>query len=993
MRPVYRMNLRKYNIVLFISFLILYSRSHGLITIGHGPVIGTDHAGNTYYEEFQDWNYGDLRALDQNGPSDMYLYYDGYDNSRDIIAFYSRQEGANYYFRVDLYDLTSSAENGYLDLYVLINFKPGGTSQLPNSLAGSSGSVVTTDHPWNLAVAVYDSVNYAVFLSPSSTINSTYLGSYFNNQLDAVEFGISTTALAMAGWNGTDTLYFQVLSAKDETNPYYITDAIGDDDRGFSAPHALHGAFASNASTGRAKYAAIAHGNQSINQASGIQTQIWDPTTVNKTGYIRTLDTFEIFKQPLNIHPSGSFLVACNWAKSSVGSSDPSDGPTFLNNIKQFINPAQTTPAGSIIGGVFAEQIMPYFEGAANTTSMALFNEVSQNILGQSISNMSVMHVPERVIRSYPTGLSPLTGFTFADITAGGFQATYLDEVSHLHWWFYAGESVYGWSGYQGNFDTTYQHKIHKINGVYCFMINDREDQEKFGPYDNGLNLDTRYTLLNKAMQSDQAQLTLVFDDWEAYAGKSFDPISGQSSENNNQMQYQETLRWIANHPWIEVVNLKDILSRALDSTNPQYNPTWIIDHGTSTTLSIQTYEWLKHASEESFHNWFYDSNAGVTGNEQNFYGLVPVVLGPQGNYWNRGIGGNPSSPSLYDGPSIPSGKTIGDLNSPNTLFHDTWAELTAAPENSLKKLAEYEYMAMIYETAWHEEDNGNYSNTTYQNPFPDPDVTWDGVNTWELQLANHVRNVGVLVDAANWVNDCNLGSQSSTTQIIFEDLNQEGQNQYVMKNNHVYACFEKYGGRMVNAFIYDSSTQDAISVIGSPASDPSAPGEEEYTGTAANRCSALKDMNNGYYADTTYTVSTASTSLILTSIDGKISKTVNLANGADMFNVTYNQSLSGSLYVRVGASPNNLDLILNGRTHLSDDSTAHYYGVKNSQGGAVYVTLNGGATYNPTPLYSGYQNRNIALTEEIEIFGSNTFSFNILFSPSEVPVRDWWLY
>ena len=53
----------------------------------------------------------------------------------------------------------------------------------------------------------------------------------------------------------------------------------------------------------------------------------------------------------------------------------------------------------------------------------------------------------------------------------------------------------------------------------------------------------------------DQAQLTLVFDDWEALAGKSFDPGRGQPVENNNQWQYQQTMRWAANHQWIEVDN------------------------------------------------------------------------------------------------------------------------------------------------------------------------------------------------------------------------------------------------------------------------------------------------------------------------------------------------------------------------------------------------------------------------------------------------------
>jgi len=49
-----------------------------------------------------------------------------------------------------------------------------------------------------------------------------------------------------------------------------------------------------------------------------------------------------------------------------------------------------------------------------------------------------------------------------------------------------------------------------------------------------------------------------------------------------------------------------------------------------------------------------------------------------------------------------------------------------------------------------------------------------------------------------------------------------------------------------------------------------------------------------------------------------------------------------------------------------------------NSAGGAVIVSLDHGASYNPTPMYAGYQNRNLPLTEEIEVSGDTSFSFAI---------------
>jgi hypothetical protein len=281
------------------------------------------------------------------------------------------------------------------------------------------------------------------------------------------------------------------------------------------------------------------------------------------------------------------------------------------------------------------------------------------------------MHTPERVIRSQSTGLSPLDGHTFADIEASSYEATYLDEVTHMHWWFYPSDP---WSGANGSYDAPHQHKIHKINGVYCFEINDREDQAKFGPHDGGMALDTRFTLLDKASQADQAQLTLVFDDWEALAGKSFDPGAGQSVENNNQWQYQQTIRWAANHPWIEIVTSRMSSIAGNRFGNPQYDAGWVIDHGWAFNLGIQTYEWLKHAAENSYNYWYYNNDSGFTGNEQDFYNLVPVITGEQGDYVRRFGSGAVTSDAQangLDGPKLPSGKIHGDLNSPGTLMHD----------------------------------------------------------------------------------------------------------------------------------------------------------------------------------------------------------------------------------------------------------------------------------------------------------------------------------
>ena len=89
-------------------------------------------------------------------------------------------------------------------------------------------------------------------------------------------------------------------------------------------------------------------------------------------------------------------------------------------------------------------------------------------------------------------------------------------------------------------------------------MINDDADQKKFWNEDGGLHKETRRLLLNKAMDSDQEQIVVVFDDWEAYAGRSFT----STLPNDNADNWEKTVRWLMNHQWIEMVTLDDILAK-----------------------------------------------------------------------------------------------------------------------------------------------------------------------------------------------------------------------------------------------------------------------------------------------------------------------------------------------------------------------------------------------------------------------------------------------
>ncbi len=957
------------------------------IVIGQGPALGTDRAGDTWYQEFQDWAHGDLRALDQVGTGDgVYRWNDGFDDSRDIAGFYTRFENAgagdNVYFRVDLYDLKLGAENGHLDVYVAIDCAAGGQLWLPDFLD------VQTDRLWELCLGVYragttSGSDFRLYdQNYNQPWNTLYLGSYFNSELDAVEFGIQRQALLNAGWNGVSPITFQVFTSNDGAQSNCsgggrssdIADAIEDSDRGCS-DGTLSGGTLSSASAGLVYYASIAHGNQSVNQADDIGAHIYDSEANTGirggTGFLRALDTHRLFGAPINLHPSGTLTAACLWARKPGGASDPQDGPSFLDEIRAFADADQSVRPGSLIGGVFAEHIMPYFEGAVNARSLAVTDSLQQVVYGVSAASAMVMHTPERVIRSQNTGLAPLDGRTFEDIAASPYQATVIDEVTHLHHWFYSGETCTP--------DAGYRHKVHLINGVYCFVINDREDQGKFGNHDGGAVLDTRYSLIQKALYGNSSESVVVFDDWEALAGKSFDATSGNSLPNNNPNQYHRTIRWLANHPWVRIVNLKDLLVTA------QANPgAFVIDHGNRYDLGVQAYEWLKHASENSYNYWYYNNDGGFAGNEQSFYDLVPVITGPQGDYHARNA--TPGN----DGPPLPSGMKHGDMNTPGTLMHDTWARLQAAPQNRLRVLGEWSFLAMIYETAWHEENELDYSDTDCYGNWSFPDGSWDGVNTWALRLQNHVRQGAIYAAAAQWADSVKRGLWQAQVVTRASDVDLDGEAEYVIANRRAYAVFERYGGRCVLACVYDMARGDAEVIVGAPITNPSAPGEEEYTGPSANRCSAFKEVNGGSYADAPY----AATEFVngfsgstargwqFVSPDGLVSKVLALDQDSSDVHARYTETVAGPLYVRLGLSPNPLDLIHRGQSNLQGMLLGDRYRLSNTSGGAAQVEWPVGVSFNSAPSFAGADRRNIALTEEVELSGNGSFGFTLRLRP-----------
>ena len=980
---------------LLASFAVMATGARA-ITIGAGPVIGTNKNANVtgsavWYQEFQDWGTGDLRALDTN--DDEYKFSVSSDPARDLVAFYSHDDGTNVYFRMDFFEMGYGQEIGEIDVYVAIDCASGGQEWLPDY------SDTKTDHPWEVCVGVYNSTAGVAYDSAWASHPSDYLGSYWRSDLDGVEFGIRRSLLTAQGWDGTSALHFQPFICRDGTNggageidsqASDVVDAIGAVQRGTSSSNGwVTGGVSGAATAGRAKYAVIAHANQSVGTKSGTQNHIFtDRSDLGLyPGFIRMIDSAEMLDVAVNLHISGTLLMSFQWAVQDPAEAGyPSrDGPTFLGRVKRFV----TTGPGALIGGVLAEHILPYFEGEVNRKSIAQNSELIEELFGLSEADMGVMHIPERVFHSNTNSAhvslgGPLKGKPFEDIEASGFEATVLDEVTHLHWWFYEGETNNAgwddadsgrWAGGRGNDEEPYHHKVHKINGVYCFMINDREDQEKFGNSDGGMNTATRYTLLQKARNADSSQLTLVFDDWEAFAGNSF----ASSTPNNNADQWDRTVRWAANHPWIELVNLKTVLGWAKSDVS------WVVDHGYVYDKSMQTYEWLKRASEHTYDHWYYGS-----GLEESFFGRTAVVH----DAW------------------APAGmKKYGDLNTTNTLIRDSWDRIQAIASTNLRALAEWSYSAMIYETAWHDEDANpdQYKSRNYQVTFNRTtaegnaddsyeDTTADTTSGWAVRLHGHVRDMGVMKAADDWVQAIRSGAQGSATTVYAADIDDDTLDEFVLCNNRVFLCFEGWGARLVKAFSYDPAANggDAVEVIGVPICNPAEESENE--GADNNRCSAFKDRyctGGGHaYVDMDCFLTVAPVaggdSWTFRSMDSNLVKTVTLPAGRDVVVSEYAMKPAlGTMYTRYGLGPNQFDLMMHGPSNLAAVSDASFRGLKNAAGGEAYVVAGRNVAFIDGAIASaGWDNREMPLVQQFETSSSAT-NWTVALAFSEASARD----
>lgn len=980
------------------------------IIIGPGSSATVGNAANL--NEFTDWTIDDLLVLDEydgngnnNQGSDIYLAYDGFDSSRDITAFYFRDGGSdgNLYFRFDFHDLQAFAEEGNLDCYVVIDSgnPEVGESALPDEVD------TRTEMKWEMVVAIYQTDNGAVYLDTDPTSNTTEIGAdlttkgvisrsqndangfgraYYNSELDALEVSTSRQALIDAGWNGDpDSLNFQVYTTRDGTENSGaglgdiggrsdIRDAVYDDSIASSyfrdqsnisgSKSILYSWFGRNGSNDRGKRAKVAflsHGNQPIRSSNEMHDRVNDGAGA---GYFRLIDAHEAYTVPLNLHITPTLASALQWAKVDPAANKPwRDGPSLNTRISTLL----LSDEAILLGTSFADQAIPYATDAFTQDSVNLANEILSEIYSASPSS-TIFWPAERI-----------AGDTVLEtIKNMGYTHTLVDQMRHFFKWFGRTEAL-SESGY----------RLNQVNGITLLPIHDAASSFLYQNQDNGLNFPLRELLNRRARSNTQDQILNILSDWEEF----------RTTANAN--AYDRNLRWMINRPWIDLVKLDDITDGNVDLSEPADgtgDPWGLVDRGTGQSLPQTAKDYIDHATQENYNNWYAGQNSREEGLEPKVFNIRTSVPLPE-KFGTVGVDG---------------------------LAQETWQKVgsISASGSGQEKLARSTMHAAMFVTAFHNQQNNDRSKfSTGKYVYPDTD--YNTLADFSKFAQSQMRFASLYKRVDSWAASPPTGATASA-----EDIDLDNENEYLLYNASSFAVFEAIGGRCIAAFTRNPSSGAVYQIIGTQPTYPEGETEEEGIlnvnsgNIEARRTSAFKDWYadgsagvSSQYVNALYTVSAHGTNgWIFTSPDGHIIKRITLSESAPQLQANYslpNPQVT-KLYIRNGLSPNLWNLIARGQYDLdtlNHDANLKQLSLVNRGGNEAVTAL---LAYDTSVNYvssavdddpaggtewDAVNMRNQALTEQVELTntdGQSSFTIQLALENGKTDndadgLPNWW--
>lgn len=885
-----------------------------ITVIGGGGGEGTINIGT-----FTDWTHNDLLALDEYNEggsqgADVYRTNDK-DSSRDIMAFSFRDGGAvasngdgKVYFRIDFLDLAALAEQGEVDAYIAIDTGNAsvGERALPDSVD------IATDMGWEVVVGAYSNNNGSVSVDTNRSVNTTtdvqnpYDSEFgvdrrgisanglnaiaWSSRYDAVEIAVQRQALIDAGWLGDPaTLNFQVFTTKDGTQSgglgdisgrNDIRDTISDDwlasdywkdQDNIRLNGKLTGYVGRSSANDRGKASKVmllAHGNQAIHPGSTMQSLVHDGATTGAAGYFRMLSTHEAYNAPLTLHVTPTLASALQWARNPALEA-LNDGPSLNTRIANLVSNGRI----QILGSTFSDHVPKYFPQAFNNSNKALADQFLDSDYGNGSPTASrqAFWAPERV----------LDDETLAQVSAMGYTHTFADQTRHFVKWF-GRTSALGTDGF----------RINQVNGVKVFPIHDVTSEYLDQTLDEGASRSVRELLSRRSRDFVQDQVVVLWRDM------------GDFTNDAKATSYDANVRWLSSRPWIRVVTAGQIINGqvAYKGTDANIHTTWgTRDRGMSLNLVQTAKDWIDHATQENYDNWYFGS-----GFEQGLAGRNFGATTPFGQ-----VGSSGHADAVWQALNG-AGFSTGLGNLANTVFHGA-----------------------MFQTAFHNTTNNDLSKfSTGAYIYPDTGASQTLVDFARNSQAQ-ARFANVYARVQQWADSVT----SSTLGAEALDVDLDGAAEYLLYNKRLFVLFEAKGGRMTAAWMRDPLTGKLWQVAGNFASYSGSDTEDEgasnfegaTTAISAYRTSGFKDWwlidtsNTGTSSgvNATYVVTAAASGTGWTFSNGGVSKTIRIpGSSAERLQATYQLTGLNKAYVRFGLSPNLLDLMLHGQSGLADEET-----------------------------------------------------------------------
>lgn len=224
-----------------------------------------------------------------------------------------------------------------------------------------------------------------------------------------------------------------------------------------------------------------------------------------------------------------------------------------------------------------------------------------------------------------------------------------------------------------------------------------------------------------------------------------------------------------------------------------------------------------------------------------------------------------------------------------------------AGGDKSLLDLADKQLLVGNWETAWHTPATG---------PHGDPGQHGHA-SPWAKALTSHVRHAALTAAAA-----CGFSQADERAVAELADLDQDGEQELVVKNRNLFAVFSpRWGGRLVYLFAYLG--ERGAMVIGNPCDDWNWQEElNRYMDTPRNHPGALADVGCEHDEYSAEIVSAAGemVTVRLTNKQRALTKEISLSVQGCALGIRYLREDAGEpLEIEFGLSPDYLTLLRQG--------------------------------------------------------------------------------